>query len=324
MQAVRLGLIGAGWIARQHLEALRGFADIKAVAIVSRTRSKAEALAAEYGIPAVYDDLDALVAKEKPDALMVLVSEENMFSVASQAIQYGLPLFIEKPAGLSPEDNLALAEMAEQRRIPTMAGYNRRYYSIFHKGIEIIRQHGELLGVSVEGHERMWRVREGKKFSERVMLDWIFANSTHTIDLLRFFGGEVRSLKSIAHRRFGESRGDQFAAVMELSCGAVAQYTAHWYSPGGWRVVLYGDGVTVEFKPLESGRWTNRKFETVEIEPEEYDKKYKAGFWGQMRAFGELVRTGRKDAFMLDLRGAYETMRLAQQISLDAECVVQK
>ncbi len=315
MNTIKLGLIGAGGMAKKHLEVIRAIEGLETVAVTSRTRSKAEALAFEYAIPSVFDDLESMVKNTKPDALMVLVSCDQMYKVTDAALAYGLPLFVEKPAGLLPEENRKLAELAHLRGISTMVGFNRRYYSIFHKGIDIIKKHGPLLGVSIDGHERMWRVREGGKFLKTEFDNWIFANSVHTIDLLRFFGGEVTAMQAIAHRRFGEARGDQFATVAELSSGAIGQYSSYWYSPGGWRAVLYGDGVTVEFKPLEKGVWIDKDFNTHEIEPDEVDLKYKPGFYRQMEAFEKLVREGVQEWPALDLEGAYKTMHLAEQIA---------
>ncbi|MBM3251615.1 MAG: Gfo/Idh/MocA family oxidoreductase [Candidatus Omnitrophica bacterium] len=315
MDKVKVGLIGAGGIAQQHLKVIRDIDWIKPIGISSRTRSKAEQLAKEYEIPYCEDSLDGLIEKSKPDALLVLVSEEEMYNVTAKAIPSRLPLFIEKPPGLTPDETRQLVQLAKKYKTKTMVGFNRRYYSIFHKGLEIIRKYGQLLGVFVEGHERMWRVR-ASSISENVMREWIFANSTHTIDLLRFFGGEPKNLKSIAHS-YVEPRGDQFAAIMELESGAIGQYSAHWYSPGGWRVVLYGEAVTVDFKPLEKGFWIDTNFDTHEIIPDEIDTKYKTGFYRQMEAFGRLVRDGEFVWPMLDLEGAYKTMKLAEKLSLN-------
>ena len=180
----------------------------------------------------VTNDIEELVEKAEPDALMVLVSEDQMRDMTARALTFGLPVFVEKPAGLAPADNEELAQIAADLSVPSMVGFNRRFYSIFHKGLEVIREHGPLLGVMVEGHERMWRIREGGKFDEDILEHWIYANSVHTIDLLRFFGGEPSELHAIAHS-LHEKAGDQFAAVMELESGAIGQYSAHWYSPGG-------------------------------------------------------------------------------------------
>lgn len=319
MNAVKLGLIGAGWVAERHLEAIARVDSVEVVGITSRTRDKATSLATSFSIPVVADSLVELVETTSPDALMVLVSEEGMLPVTREALEFGLPVFVEKPAGLVPSETRELVEKARALGVGTLVGFNRRFYSIFRKGLEIIAEHGPLMGVVVEGHERFWKQQPGGKFSGRVLDEWIYANSVHTIDLLRFFGGEVSGLNAIDHR-YREPHGDNFAAVMELSSGAIGTYYANWYSPGGWSVRLFGDGVTVEFRPLEEGRWLDRAFAVHLIEPDEDDAGgVKPGFVGQMRAFAEFVRTGVLSPPALDLEGSLATMLLAESICANPE-----
>ena len=312
---IKVGLVGAGGMARRHLEVMSAVQGLEPVGITSRTMSKAEKIASEFNIPFCVKSMSELVERANPDALMILVSEDQMFNVSREAIDFKLPLFIEKPAGLSPEENFELMVKAEQNSIPNMVGFNRRYYSVFHQGLKVIKQHGRLLGVLIEGHERMWKIRESGNFSDLLMNNWLFANSVHTIDLLRFFGGEVKDLKVISHRAFNEKHGDQFAAICELESGAIGEYIAHWYSPGGWRIVLYGEKITVEFKPLEKGFITNEKFEIQEIVPDEKDQRFRAGFFGELEAFARLARGEGKDGFMQNLEGSHKTMLLAQKLS---------
>jgi len=56
------------------------------------------------------------------------------------------------------------------------------------------------------------------------------------------------------------------------------------------RVVLYGDGVLVEFKPLETGRWADLNYQIHEVEPERQDVEYNPGFYQQMVVFCNMVR----------------------------------
>lgn len=312
MKTVKVGIIGAGNIVNKHLDVIRDIDWIEAVGITSRTYDKARQVADEYGILVCTDTVEMLLEKAKPDALMVLVSADQIYTVSSAIIPLRLPLFIEKPPGLTPHETKRLAELSEDHSVHTMVGYNRRYYSIFHKGREIIHEHGDLLGVRVEGHERFWKIAD--KLRKTIRSHWIYANSTHTIDLLRFFGGEPSTVNALS-QGYVEENGDQFAAIMRLDSGAIGHYSAHWYSPGGWSVVLYGDGVTVEFNPLESGRWTDKDFNTYDIEPDEVDVRYKPGFYAQMEAFGKMV-LGKKLAWpSQDLTASYMTMKLAQKIS---------
>ena len=286
---------------------------VKAEGITSRTISKAKELATTFDIDEVYKDIDNLVEKCVPDALMILVSANQIYSVTKKSIPFNLPLFIEKPPGLLPDQTKILVELADKHGTKNMVGYNRRYYSIFHKGIELINQNGGLLGLAVEGHERFWKIAEGA-VPDEVRENWVYANGTHTIDLLRFFGGGIRSI--IAHSKsLREIKGDQFVASMKFESGALGTYTSHWYSPGGWSATLYGEGVTVKFKPLEKGIWIDSDLKEQPIVPEDIDVEFKPGFYRQMEAFRKLVSNGKVEWPGQDLEEVYRTMRLAQQIA---------
>ena len=308
-----MGIIGAGQIAREHLKVIEALEGLSNSGITSRTISKAEEVANIFQIEHVCKGVDSLIDKCVPDALMVLVSANQIFQVTKELIPTGIPLFIEKPPGLMPEQTKTLVELAEKHGTKNMVGYNRRYYSIFHKGIELINQNGGLLGLAVEGHERFWKIAEGA-VPDEVRENWVYANGTHTIDLLRFFGGEIKSISSLS-KSLKEKNGDQFVASMKFESGALGTYTSHWYSPGGWSATLYGEGVTVKFKPLEKGIWIDSDLKEQPIVPEDIDVEFKPGFYRQMEAFRKLVSNGKVEWPGQDLEEVYRTMRLAQQIA---------
>ena len=314
MSDIRLGVIGAGHIASEHLNVIQAMDGINVAGITSRTVSKAEELANNYAIEKVYGNIDSLIEQCAPDAVLILVSADQTFSVTKSVIPFNLPFFVEKPPGLVPEETQILLDLTNKHNIPNMVGYNRRYYSIFHKGLDVIKKHGKLLGIAVEGHERFWKIAD--TVSDKVRSNWIFGNSTHPIDLLRLFGGDLKNLSAV-QKGYIEKNGDQFAAVMEFETGTLGHYIAHWYSPGGWSVRLFGDGVTVEFKPLEKGVWIDMDFKEHEIVPEEVDLKYKPGFYKQMEAFKKMVKTGKLEWPGQNLAASFLTMKLAQKISGD-------
>jgi len=316
-ETIRLGLVGAGLIARQHLLAAAQNPGVQVVGMTSRTRAKAEALAAEFGIAVVAESVEDMIAQAQPDALMVLVSPDAMAPVALRCLDLGLPLFLEKPVGLSGAEAETLARAAERRGVPNMVGYNRRHYSVFRKGLARVLERGRLLAVHIEGSERMAVARATGRFSEATLRGWLFANATHTVDLLRYFGGEpevVHALCASLH----EPLGDQFAACLRFPGGVLGSYTANWHSPGGWGVVLKGEGVTAEFRPLETCRLAYADGTSEVIEPDEAEAQgsgVKPGFPGQLAAFAQLVRTGHLEPPSQDLAGALRTMRLAERLA---------
>ena len=310
MSDIRLGIIGAGNIAQEHLKVIAAIKGVKAAGITSRTISKAEGLANSFQIDQVYDGVAALVQKCAPDGIMVLVSANQIYDVALNLIPTGIPLFLEKPPGLIPEQTKALTGLANNHGTKNMVGFNRRYYSIFHKGIELINQNGGLLGVAVEGHERFWKIVD-RDIPNEIRKNWIYANSTHTIDLLRLFGGEVEQINALK-KSVKEQNGDQFAASMKFASGAIGTYTSHWFSPGGWHATLFGDGVTVKFKPLETGIWIDSDLKEHEIVPDDVDVEFKPGFYRQMEGFINMVKTDILESPGMDLAEALKTMELAQ------------
>jgi predicted dehydrogenase len=199
-----------------------------------------------------------------------------------------------------------------------MVGFNRRHYSVFRKGLEKIRERGRLLAVHIEGSERMAVARGTGRFSEEVLRAWLFANATHTIDLLRHFGGEPEAVHALC-ASLREPLGDQFAACLRFPGGVLGSYTANWHSPGGWGVILKGEGVSVEFRPLEAGRATYADGTAEAIEPDACEAGLKAGFAGQLAAFAQMVRTGVLAPPSQDLSGALETMRLAGRLAADPQ-----
>ena len=194
MYKLKIAIVGAGNIALKHLEVLEKIRNISLVGITSRTRKKALYLARKFNIKHTYTNLEDLIVDSRPDAIIILVSPDQIFKITKKIISYKIPFFVEKPPGLSPKQTNILADLADNKKISNMVGYNRRYYSVFHKGLNIINKHGKLLAVSIEGHERFWKI--ANKLSKTLRSNWIYANSSHTIDLLRFFAGEPKKISS--------------------------------------------------------------------------------------------------------------------------------
>ena len=61
MEKVKLGIVGAGYIAQKHLEVIDAIDELEAVAITSRTFAKAEALARDYKINVCANSLESLM-----------------------------------------------------------------------------------------------------------------------------------------------------------------------------------------------------------------------------------------------------------------------
>ena len=62
-----------------------------------------------------------------PDAVYVIMGEELMASIAIDIMNAGKHVFIEKPAGASPEESQQLLDAAVANGVHCMVGYQRRF-----------------------------------------------------------------------------------------------------------------------------------------------------------------------------------------------------
>ena len=72
MSELRFGIIGTGFWSRYQLAAWGEVPGARGVALCNRTRAKAEALGREFEIPAIYDDAEEMLRREKLDFVDVI------------------------------------------------------------------------------------------------------------------------------------------------------------------------------------------------------------------------------------------------------------
>ena len=315
MSSLKLALIGAGYIAEEHLKAVDLIEGLRVDLIYSRTLSKANSLAKKFSINHVVTDQDSFknLAKEL-DGILITVSAENMFNICKDLLPLKKPLLIEKPPALSLEEMNTLVHSSLRYKTPNMVGFNRRFYSIFHKGLEKINENGGLVALNIEGHERFWRYKDSLNFE--VKNSWLYANSSHTIDFIDFFVGDLENLY-VNSNSIQEEIKDQFSVSFKSRKGVIGNYSSYWLSPGGWSVSLYGKGVSVIFRPLEEGVWIDSDFKQHPIEPEKYDLEIKQGFYMQMLAYKNLLETGKLDWPAVSLEDSMRTMQTINELLLN-------
>ncbi len=118
----RIALIGAGYISRVHLDALRGLAGHQVTAIVDPNEAAARALAPPGA--AVFASVDAALAADAFDRAHVLVPPDRHEQVALPLLAAGKPVLLEKPLAESGEAAARLVAASGPR---AMLGVNQNF-----------------------------------------------------------------------------------------------------------------------------------------------------------------------------------------------------
>lgn len=117
--SLRVALVGTGAVANLHATAVAAHPRADLVAVTDHARAAAEAFAERHHVSAVYDDLDALLAAEKPDVVLVCTPPSAHRGQVAQAFAAGAHVIVEKPPASSLEelDEMRAAAIAADREL---------------------------------------------------------------------------------------------------------------------------------------------------------------------------------------------------------------
>src|SRR5713101_4469112 len=104
MSRLRFAVIGAGFWAPFQLAAWRELEGAECVALCDQVRSKAEALARQCGVPAIYDDPEELFRSERLDFVDIITDPGTHAPLVHQAAAHRLPAITQKPMAPSVAD----------------------------------------------------------------------------------------------------------------------------------------------------------------------------------------------------------------------------
>jgi predicted dehydrogenase len=260
----KLAIIGAGNVAcKSYLPYLVKRDDVELI-IQSRTWEKATSAAERFGGRAV-KTLEE-VAAEKPDVAFILTREHAHIDISNALVDLGVRrLFIEKPlnarngqGNVTEEDYFEAAgflKHAKETGCEVAMNFNYRFYEISRKLRSIIaeRHYGELRECSMMVNYACW---------------------SHCIDLLRFFGGRIKTVTALGEKKTNADLAGAFF-LENGGTGTILGTVATNFAMSLYYVVLNFEKAIVTFEDLDS-----------EMSIYETDTKYRETY----RLFGNFSR----------------------------------
>lgn len=114
---LRVGIIGAGWIAEKAAITLDGLANCEAYAIASRSKEKAEAFAEKWKIRKAYGSYSELIADPSVDLVYVATPHSHHYDVTREALLAGKPCLVEKAFMANLWQAKEIVELARERKV---------------------------------------------------------------------------------------------------------------------------------------------------------------------------------------------------------------
>ena len=200
MKKLRILVVGAGLMGKQHIRLIKENKNCELAAIIS-IDDEANQLVANTNQTQLYPSLEIFLNKEQVDG--VIIASPNQFHAeqARLCIEAEIPVLIEKPITSSIEDGLALVDLIKRKNAKALIGHHRIYSPLMIEAKKII-QSGKLGRlVSIIGSAQFYKpdnyFLEGP-WRKELGGGPILINLIHEIGNLRMLCGEIRAVQAIS------------------------------------------------------------------------------------------------------------------------------
>lgn len=207
---LRVGIVGLG-MGSVHLEAFAGMPDVAVVALAGKEVERRTQLGAQYNVPVLLDDWEALVALPELDIVSVATPNSLHHPITMAALAAGKHVFCEKPLALNTAQAREMVAAAiEHDRVLEVAFNHRR-----RADIQYAKRYLDEVGIGRIYHARAsWKRRSGipglhSWFTSKRMAGGgaLIDLGPHVLDSLLFLLGErtVVAVSAVAHGELGRA-----------------------------------------------------------------------------------------------------------------------
>jgi predicted dehydrogenase len=223
---LRIAVVGAGAIGRQHIKRVLENRDCRLTAIIDPAPGAPE-IAAKDGVT-LFASLADLLTRARPDGVILATPNRLHVEQGLACVAAGVPALIEKPLADKIEDGERLCQTAERANVKLLTGHHRQHNPIMAKAAEIVRSGRLGRLVAVVGTEMFYKPDqyfEDGPWRRQPGGGPLLINMVHEVGNLRSLCGEivaVQAFASSATRNFPVE--DTVAVSLRFANGALGSF----------------------------------------------------------------------------------------------------
>ncbi len=222
MKELRFAILGTGFWSQFQLTAWQEVAGTECVAIYNRTRDKAEALANQYGVPQVYDNVERMFRDEELDFVDIITDVATHRPFVLLAAQHKVSAICQKPLADSLEAAQQMAETCSAAGTRLFVHENWRWQTPLRAFKQVLESGriGEVFRARIQ-YSNSFPVFDNQPFLKQLRKFILTDIGTHILDVARFLFGESQRLYCQTSRVHDDIRGEDVATVMlQMQSGA--------------------------------------------------------------------------------------------------------
>lgn len=261
MKKVKVGFVGAGSIARAHLNAFGSVAECELVGVCDPHAATLEQFL-ELAPPSVkgFTNCEELFDAVKPDAIVVATPPSQREKALSQAVANGCSVLMEKPLAHTAESAQRMVDTVAESNGIYAVGFCHRFVPALNHFRELIEseKYGKLVflhntfGGHAPAQKDHW-MSDREVSGGGVLMDV----ACHSLDIAHYLCGDIRELKGVVRNAWDGRGEDSYSLVAEAGERTLVQLTGSWvFSSSEFSVrlrfercdIAYDYGHTYRFK----------------------------------------------------------------------------
>ncbi|HEY4574290.1 MAG TPA: NAD-dependent epimerase/dehydratase family protein, partial [Thermoanaerobaculia bacterium] len=250
---LRVALVGAGYVAQFHRDALAETPGVNLVAVCDADAERARAAARQWGIPNAVGAVEEL-GDLAIDVAHVLVPPDLHVKVARALLEMGIGVLLEKPMALASADARELQALADRRNLPLGVNHNNVWHPAFVRLLDHVRagRIGKVEHVRICLSVPLAQLEAGD-FSHwmfRSPENIVFEQAPHPLSQLHCLIGAVREAKTtiLGTRELhpGQVFHDRWLVAAEAERGTAEIYLAFGQGFNRWTLEVLGSDGSAE------------------------------------------------------------------------------
>ena len=324
MSKIKIGFLGAGYIAGVHAAILGRDERVEIAAIYDLKKPPAEQLARSTGASVAHSVAEVLATC---DAVYITTPNTKHTELTILAIEEGKHVFCEKPMATTLGDASRVLKAVEKSESVVQVGHNRRFAPVY-------AELKQMLNGSRQPHSAHVKMNRGELLkpewvgNPEITGGFLYETTIHMFDMMRFLFGEVATVQ--AHGSSHEYQEiDDFSALFTFRNGMHATLAssadASWMFPFE-RVEVFCHHATIVTREMESLVYSEGlEGKQIEHSMHQLSKEEKWGYAQENRAFIDSILAGSPPAVSaLDghksveiVEAVYESIRIGETIKFD-------
>src|SRR5215211_6483942 len=238
MREVKVSVVGLGRFGRLHARVLSELPNCRVSALCEVHEPTLERCGKEYGVTALYTDLETMLASEDLDAVDVVTDEPVHGEQARLCLEHGKAVFVEKPLATDGDDAEAVVKLSRDADLPAVVGNISRFdarYAALRRELEAGRFGRVSLVQAKRSFSRAWFAGFGGRVHP------VFESMIHDLDLaLWYLPSPVRRVYAQAHGAGDSVVPNTLVATLTAEDGALAVLQSTWLVPDAAPITLAG------------------------------------------------------------------------------------